>query len=87
MALVTVEAVAIVPPNTSPDVTFLVQPVNEPFWLSCEEERVAGAEADILLAPVGMAPAAFQMSTVMLPEGLPDTSMRLIVQLKAAVGN
>jgi hypothetical protein len=81
-----VVAVATLNPNTSPTETAVVQPVLEPFCASCAEERVKGADAEILFPEVGIAPAAFHTSTVMLPDWSAEMSMRLIVQAKSDVG-
>jgi hypothetical protein len=66
--LVTVDAVATVAPKMSPAVTVVVQPEMEPFWFSCELDRVTGADALIFWALVGIAAARFQISTVIDPD-------------------
>jgi hypothetical protein len=63
-----VVAVATLKPKTSPDETLVPQPVRDPFCANCAVERVNGADAEILFPEFGIAPAAFQTSTVTLPD-------------------
>jgi hypothetical protein len=73
-------------PKTSPAAIVVAQPVSAEFWLSCALDKVTGADAEILFALVGIAPFAFQMSTVIEPDLSDAIVTLLIVHAKLTLG-
>jgi len=79
-------AVATLAQKTSFGRTAAVHPVKGDAKLTWAPDNVAGDDAEILFAEVGIAPdAAFQMSTVIEPETFPTIFAPLIEQAKVEI--